>query len=293
MKRLLALLLAVMLLPAAALAEGTVINLIENPDAEYAFQEGVTLLEVGFPQLVGADGFVLRFGEETMLVDCGTSDQAARVAETLGWMGIDRINTAFTTHPHEDHVTGYIYLPKEIALDRFVYTFPEDENVNMTGAIRYMKSREIPMEKVGDGHIFQLGEATATVIARKKSWFTVNDRSAMLMVQYGDRRLLLSADVELSGQNELLKNPPECGLEADVLKYPHHAVDKAGWNFLKHVNAELAIVTNRYSAIKVARKDSEKRGLPLVCTAERPVRLRTDGVIWVLDYLPGWEEPKP
>ena len=36
----------------------------------------------------------------------------------------------------------------------------------------------------------------------------------------------------------------------------------------------------------LTRKDAEKRGIPLVYTAEGTVRLRTDGNIWVLDMLP-------
>jgi len=120
---------------------------------------------------------------------------------------------------------------------------------------------------------------------RSTKWMSENNRSAMLMVEYGNCRLLLAADVELDGQNELLKTMPEW-LSADILKYPHHGVAKAGWNFLKHVGAELAVITNSRYSTKTVRKDSEKRNLPLIFTQEGVVRLRTDGEIWVVDQ---WE----
>ncbi len=40
----------------------------------------------------------------------------------------------------------------------------------------------------------------------------MNDQSAMLMVQYGDRRMLLAGDNENRSQQYFAANPPEIGL---------------------------------------------------------------------------------
>ena len=152
----------------------------------------------------------------------------------------------------------------------------------MKNTIKVMKEHNIPVETAKDGDVLTLGDATLTVIIREQKWFTENNRSAMLMVQYGECKLLLAADVELDGQNMLLQTTPEI-LDADILKYPHHGVAIAGWNFLKHVSAEAAIVTNSQYSTKNVRKDAKKRKLPLVFTGDGLVRLRTDGNIWVID----------
>jgi len=285
MKRFLALLAAVLLLPACVLAESRVINLAATPDAEWAFEEGASILEVWFPPVKGADAAILRMDGEVMMIDAATAGQRARVAATLKEMGVTRVDVGFNTHPHDDHIAGFQHVPEAAELGKLIITFPEDANNHMKNTLRVMKELGIPVETAKDGDVLTLGKATLTVNQRSTSWMTENNRSAMLMVQYGECRLLMAADVELDGQNELLKTMPEW-LKADILKYPHHGVAKAGWNFLKHVGAELAVITNGRYSVKNVRKDSEKRNLPLIYTDEGIVRLRTDGHIWVVDQ---WE----
>ena len=106
----------------------------------------------------------------------------------------------------------------------------------------------------------------------------------MIRLDYGDRSLLLTADVDRDGQNNLLETAPE-KLDVDLFKYPHHGVRPAGWNFLKHMSPELTIITNnRYNKnVKAVRKDAEKLGDFHVGAVGR---LRTDGHIWVVDQIP-------
>lgn len=140
------------------------------------------------------------------------------------------------------------------------------------------------MKTAGDGDLIPFGDVRLEVIKRDVNWFTENDCSAMIRLDYGDRSLLLTADVDRDCQNNLLETAPE-KLDVDIFKYPHHGVRPAGWNFLKHMSAELTVITNsRYSA-KDARKDAEKRGITPIYTANGLVRLRTDGHIWVVDQI--------
>ncbi|MBO5501785.1 MAG: hypothetical protein J6K73_03855 [Clostridia bacterium] len=298
MKRLIVLLLALLLvLPLFAQAqevetaatdqpkESYVINLIENPNAEYTFAEGVTLLEVYFPEIFGADACIFRFGEETMLIDAATVGQAPIVMETMEKLGVDHLNIAFNTHPHDDHIMGFQQLPEDMPVDKFVIAFPEDENRPMRTTLKIIRERGIPIERVKNGSEMMLGDVRMVVMQKDFTSYTVNNRSAALMVFYGDRRLLMAADIETHAQGSLNKKPPEFGLKADILKYPHHGVAKAGWRFLENVDAELAIVTSKLVSIDETVADSEKRGLPLVSSVPGIVRLRTDGVIWVVDRI--------
>lgn len=286
MKRLLVLLMLLCLLPSLALCEGRVINLAADPDAEWSFADDAAILEVIFPAVKGADACILRMGGEVMMVDAATIGQRQAVADALVQMGVDHVHTGFNTHPHDDHITGFQRVPEVAAMDRLVITFPEDANNHMKQTLKVMDELGIPVEHAADGDVFTLGDAQITVIQKTESWFSENNCSAMLMVQLGECRLLLAADVELDAQNLLLKTCPEA-LDADILKYPHHGVVKAGWNFLKHVGAELAVVTNGRYSVKNTREDAAKRKLPLIYTDEGMVRLRTDGNIWVVDQ---WEK---
>ncbi|MBE5801978.1 MAG: hypothetical protein E7319_06790 [Clostridiales bacterium] len=278
-------LIVVMLFPAFAMAQGSVINLIDNPDAEYAFEEGVTLLEVYFPEIFGADACIMRFGDQTMLIDAATVGQAPVVMETMEKLGVDHLNIAFNTHPHDDHIMGFQYLPEDMQVDKFVIAFPEDENRQMRSTLRVIRERGIPIERVKNGDEMMLGDVRMVIMQKDFTSYTVNNRSAAMMVFYGERRLLMGADIETHAQGSLNKKPPEFGLKADILKYPHHGVAKVGWRFLENVSPELAIVTSKLVSIKETVADCEEKGLPLISSVPGIVRLRTDGVIWVVDRI--------
>ena len=285
MKRFLLILLVLALIPGLAMADGKVINLVADPDAEWHFAENAPVLEVVFPPVKGADAAILRMGDEVAMIDAATAGQRQRVADTLKALDISRVNIAFNTHPHDDHIVGFQHVPETAKMDKLVITFPEDANNHMKNTLRVMEELGIPVEHAADGDVLRVGQAELKVIQKTEKWFTDNNKSAMVMVTYGDCRLLMAADVELDAQNLLLKTCPE-ELDADILKYPHHGVAKAGWNFLKHISPELSVITNGRYNVKNTRKDAEKRGIPLVYTAEGTVRLRTDGNIWVVDQ---WE----
>ena len=285
LKRLFALVMLLAFLPACALGEGYVINLIQKPDTQWAFREGVPILEMFFPPVKGADACIVRMGDEVMMIDAATAGQRARVKAALEYAQIDRVNVAFNTHPHDDHIVGFQYVPETAAIDKMIITFPEDANFHMESTLDVMRAMGVPVETVGNGDILRVGEVEMEVIQSSTSWFTENNRSAMLKIRYGDRTILMAADVELDGQNELLKTRPEI-LKADILKYPHHGVAIAGWNFLKHVGAEVAVITHSRYSTKNVRKDAKKRRLPLVFTGDGMIRLRSDGEIWVVDQIP-------
>ena len=114
MKKLLSLLLILCLVPMVSLADDVVVNLIHNPDASYAFREGAEVLEIVFPQIYGADACIIRMGDEVMMVDAATDHQAPIVAHALEVMGIDHIDVAYNTHPHDDHITGFEYIPEHV-----------------------------------------------------------------------------------------------------------------------------------------------------------------------------------
>jgi len=285
MKKLLALVLVLLLLPAYALGEGHVVNLTVNPDQEWHFREGAPILEMFFPPVKGADACIVRMGDEVMMIDAATAGQRARVKAALEYAEIDRVDVAFNTHPHDDHIVGFQFVPETAEIGKLLITFPEDANFHMQETLKVMREKGIPVEHSKNGDMLTLGDAKAEVIQMSTSWFSENNRSAMLMVKYGNRSILMAADVELDGQNELLKTRPD-DLKADILKYPHHGVAVAGWNFLKHVGAELTVITNSRYSVKNTRKDADLKKLPQVYTAQGMVRLRTDGEIWVVDQIP-------
>jgi len=285
MKKLLILLLCLML-PCAAAAEGCIVNLIDNPDASYAFAEGAEVLEIVFPQIYGCDACILRMGGEVMMIDAGTDHQAPIVAKALKLMGIDHVDTAFNTHPHDDHITGFEYVPETASIGKLLVAFDRNYNNHIKRTAYHMDRMGIPMEMIRDGDVLTLGSAELTVIQRTGTMFTTNDMSATLMLQYGDRRMFFAGDLEIRGELRTAEQQPACGLQADILKYPHHGHWPMRDKLFELVSPELAIITAHEFPAKEGFAYLKQQDIPALSTYHGIIRLRTDGAIWVVDYYP-------
>lgn len=292
MKRLLSLLIA-LLLPLCALAEGepVIIDRTGNLTEEYKFPEDTPILEIVFPRVYSSDCAIVRFGYDTMMIDASTAtdEMQSRVRSALRSMGVDYIDIAFNSHPHDDHINGFIPVAEYYPVGRLVLAFEEDANAEMKKVVEYYNAHDIPIEHVEDGEVFYMGseeEVTIRVLQRNDSGtWEPNNRSAMLHIQFGDRRILFSGDVENHAQRSFGENPPAEGLKADILKYPHHGQVKLHDPFFDAIDPELVFMNGANQVMEGAKNYLKKRKVPYLIGYEGLTRLRTDGKVWVVDYM--------
>lgn len=78
---------------------GVVIDRTANLTEEYLFPEGTPLLEIVFPRVFSSDCAILRFGEETMMIDSSTKSvrMQDRIRTAIQSMGIDHIDVAYNS----------------------------------------------------------------------------------------------------------------------------------------------------------------------------------------------------
>ena len=183
---------------------------------------------------------------------------------------------------------GFQFVNEYAPISKFLITFPEDFNARMKSAVKFMKANNIPIEQIANGDTFTLGEdggVKMTVIQYHKSSWGVNDQSAMLMVQYGDRRMLFAGDNENRSQQYFAANPPEIGLNADIFKYPHHGQVRLRDDFLEAINPQLIFINGAANVIKGSVNYCDKKHISYLLGYKGLTRMRTDGNIWVIDYL--------
>ena len=291
MKHLICLLLALLLLPAAALAEGVVYDRMGDLTQEYAFPAETPVMEIVFPRVYSSDCAILRFGDEVIMIDASTKNKTmrARIQTAVEAMGIDHIDLAFNSHPHDDHIDGFQFVHAYAPIGQMTIAFPEDYDSRMKEAVAFCRDNSIPIVHVQDGDVITMGEngeVTLTVIQRQgtKAW-DANDQSAMLLVRYGERTILFAGDVENRAQVDYGTNPPPCGLKADVLKMPHHGQQPLQDAFLAQVQPELVFMNGAADVMNGGKKHLNKNGVPFILGYQGLTRMRTDGAIWVIDYL--------
>ena len=293
MKRLFSLLLCFLLLTLAALADESpiIINRTDNLTEEYRFPEGTPILEIVFPRVYSSDCAIVRYGYDTMMIDAstGTDEMHDRIQSALTSMGVNYIDIAFNSHPHDDHINGFVPLAEVFPVGRLILAFEEDCNDSMKKVVAFFNERDIPIEHVEDGEVFYMGpeeDVMIRVLQRNDSGtWEPNNRSAMLHIQFGERSILFAGDVENHAQRSFGENPPEGGLKADILKYPHHGQVKLHDPFFDAIDPELVFMNGANAVMDGAKNYLAKRKVPYLIGYEGLTRLRTDGKVWVVDYM--------
>ncbi|MBQ2952289.1 MAG: MBL fold metallo-hydrolase [Clostridia bacterium] len=290
-RKILALLMCVLLAlgAAPALAEDDQLVLIDRINApevgaDFAFAPDAPLLEVIFPQILNCDAILLRCGGETMLVDCATQGQARRIINMCKQLGITRIDRVVNTHPHEDHIGGFRDLIKEVEVGELWICFPEDYNTHITKAVGYAEKAGIPVVSYADGDVLTLGGATIDVWKLEGKTSEMNDCSAQFYVTFGERTMLMAADLEKTGQERYVAWKGEA-LKADVLKYPHHGLEKLTDEYAAAVSPLCFIVTNNQRSTD-GKKYIQRSGIPCAWTVPGFVVLTTDGTTWLMERVP-------
>lgn len=263
---------------------------MEDASQDYRFKEGAPLLEIVFPRVISSDCAILRFEDQVMMIDSSTRSEKMnnRIQTACQTIGVDHIDVAYNSHPHNDHIDGFPDINEQMPIGKLITTFPSDFDFHIKQVTDYMNEHDIPVERVYDGDVMTLGESNAvtlTVIQELHESWPLNDQSAMLMVQYGDRRILFAGDNENRSQKHYVENPPACGLNADILKYPHHGQVRLNNDFLALISPALAFLDGAADTIKDGVKYCQKHEIAHLLGYKGLTRLRTDGSIWVIDYL--------
>lgn len=286
MKKFVLLFLALMLLCSGACAQEIIVNKLSSDHADFAFSEDAQLLEVYFPPIFGCDAALVRLGEKSMLIDCA-GNQWKNTRALLDKLGVTELTYALNTHPDADHIGGFNHVLKEIPAGEFLMGFPEDHDSGDEVRFRVYEDLHalgIPMRRVSNGETIEFGDATITVYQRLEEHLPrVNSKSLTLMIRYGERSIYFTGDVLAPGQ-ELLAEHNGAELDADILKYPHHGLEPMDASFLSAVSPDLVIATSG-SKDTNGVKDLKKRDITCLITANRTLKLATDGKVWTVEKM--------
>ncbi len=278
MKKILSLILCLLLVPLAARAE---IHL-EAPPGDWS--EKPTLTIIAF-KVGRSDAMLLLCGEESMLVDGGYNAYRFSYAEALEQMDLKHVTYMFNTHPHDDHLMGFLYiLENGFTADEALSPFPENYNDSygfQQKLVRRLNKAGIPYRQVFSGETITLGDAVLTVL-RNDAGGTVNDKSAVLSVRFGDSTALLTADIPGQTQHWLLENADPALLRADVLKAPHHGITAMVPEFLDAVDPGFIFGACFEKDAQKLVYQARKRGVPLYCAGQGRVTMVTDGTDWYI-----------
>ena len=263
-----------------------IVNRVRYPDrwTDFALDRGAGILEVIFPPQRDCDAILLRGGGKTLLIDCASHEFDITLVNTLKYLGVKRIDQVLISHPHHDHIEGFPRLCEAFEIGELWVSFPEDYNEHMASLLAWAEYYGVPVKQYGDGDLFTVGKATLEAIIRCPEDYSCNDRSAQMMLRYGERTMLFTADIETAGMDWLTQTCAPGELRAEILKYPHHGKAKLTDAFFEAVDPLFAVVTQRERGWS-GQNYLRTLHLPWVNTRAYGIRLSTDGERWLVEHV--------
>ena len=284
MKKIIALLLVLLMIP-VAFAEET-----------------APIMEVHQFNLGYADGYFIRCGDTEIMIDGGNPNPKAPtddVVNTLRALGLKELDVYIATHWHLDHCMNMNNILAEFGTDATVTygasSEPVDviENEGRKYDLGPLAAGTYQQMKVDD--VIQMGPLTFTCIGPDEMAQNgrCNSDSLNFVIQYGTRRMLFTGDYAQSG--EINKRHPELCKDVDVLKFPHHGGKpyEIGNIACRNVSPEYVLVPsqlNNYQIYQFIRNN----GVPV--ERDKVLTNRAGHVVLVTDggeYLTAFTDQNP
>jgi len=214
-------------------------------------------------------------GDSSVLVDAGPPDGAVLAA--LGEAGVrGGIDALVLTHDDIDHTGGAseLVMRYEVGAVLSAADGPSSVAIDIGDQLRLSERSAIEV-------------LSPPVMTASRAHESDNDRSLVLLLTIGDRRILLTADIEASAEEWLVRSGLD--LRADILLVPHHGSNTSSTPALiEAVQPALAIVSSGLNnphghphPAVLGRFATE--GIPVVRTDERGnIEMRSDGeALWL------------
>lgn len=205
----------------------------------------VHMLDVG----QGDSLLIITPEKKVILIDAGLAKAGLKVVQKLKEYNIDTIDLAVATHPHADHIGGMPKVLEAVKVKKFL------DSGQSHPTATYAKLLDTVKEQIGSLTVARLGQdfeldsgielkvlGPSEPLLDRVSGSVENANSVIIMLTYGDFRMLFTGDSEDETEARLLEEKVK--LNAQVLKVAHHGSQYATTDeFLKKVSPEAAIIS--------------------------------------------------
>lgn len=189
-----------------------------------------------------------------ILIDGGPDDKVVEKLQKYLPAGDNFVDVIILTHGHDDHVGGLPSVIENFEVGLVIDTGAICDNTNYQKMVEQIELLSLPKlyavrgEKIRIGSDFIL-EIIHPFFSQNVEYKNLNDASITATVSYQEKKIVLTGDLEIEGEREILKYLQGRGelekLKAGVLKIGHHGSKTAtSIEFLKAINPQQAVISS-------------------------------------------------
>ncbi len=244
--------------------------------------------EVGHTQKAG-DAILLTLPNgEHLLIDSGMPHSGPMLQARLEELGVRRIDYVLTTHPHWDHIGGFLTILPEIPVGVF-YQSPVvyGESEHFQELQKILSEQKITVKELVEGDCLRLGAVSFNVLNPPRSQIPpkgdpitlpdINNLSLVLRLDYGAFKMLFTGDLYCD-QEEVLAKKYGNKLCVDILDVPHHGRATSSSELLIETVAPKVAIISHEDPKQPREERFNRYGIPVITTADHgEILITTNG----------------
>ena len=218
------------------------------------------------------DSTYIKIGNWDILVDAGPKSEKEKLLEQLRTFNIDDFELVIATHPHEDHIGGFVDIFNNYDIEAFYMPKVNHNTKTFEDLIMAVRNEGLQINTIKEGLKLNLGpNGTLTAYSPIGDSTNLNNYSPILKFTIGDINAILTGDSEKEVEKEVaLKYTSD--LKADIYKFGHHgSKTSSSKDLLDFVNPTYGVIScgvdNKYGhPDKEVLKEAKKRGVEVYRT---------------------------
>lgn len=255
----------------------------------HTFAEDADILTVDIIDIGAGDAILLRSGGQSMLVDGGIAGRAKILQQFFERNGVESLDYFFNTHAHGDHIQAQRRLMSQGVLPgSFLSALPRAYGTQeQRDTVAVLEQHGVPYRRMRNLEELNLGNTVLTFFYddRPSDKIVPNNRSMLIHIAHGERTLLLTADTAGNSLLYLTGAHPHL-VNTDIMKSPHHGLNRLHAEVLERVNPSVVVITNSQIGGDKLAGQLRWRKVPHYFVTAGTVRLQTDGSHWFVRQKP-------
>ncbi|MDF2548127.1 MAG: internalization-related competence protein ComEC/Rec2 [Anaerosolibacter sp.] len=211
-------------------------------------------MEVIFVDVGQGDCTLIRTSQrKNILIDGGGNFQQGVVQKEkdiivpyLFKNGISKIDIMFASHGHNDHIGGLIQVLDKIKVRYVVVGTEAFKTADWIAFEKKCKEKNVGIYTVKRGSEIVIDKDTVMKVLHpaetliQSSRDDVNNNSLVLLMEYKNKRLLWTGDIEAEAENMMMDQYPS--LDVHVVKVPHHgSVYSSTEQWIERITPEISV----------------------------------------------------